>query len=91
MRLSDGTFKDDLGEISLEVEVRELATEEGPLTYTCVPPGSGVRIGIDRDGDGVLDGLDNCSGNPTFDLSTRNENSDGDGCSVPDLEFLRSE
>jgi len=26
------------------------------LTYTCVPPGSGTRIGIDRDGDGYLDG-----------------------------------
>ncbi|MDH5676132.1 MAG: hypothetical protein OEZ06_28675 [Myxococcales bacterium] len=26
------------------------------LTYTCVPPGSGVRIAIDRDLDGVLDG-----------------------------------
>jgi hypothetical protein len=25
------------------------------LTYTCVPPGSGYRIGIDRDDDGVLD------------------------------------
>jgi len=28
----------------------------GELTYTCVPPGSGMRIAIDRDGDGVLDG-----------------------------------
>ncbi|MFO0757826.1 MAG: hypothetical protein U0359_15125 [Byssovorax sp.] len=28
------------------------------VTYTCVPPGSGVRIGIDRDLDGVLDGDD---------------------------------
>src|SRR5262249_15628888 len=27
-----------------------------PLTYTCTPPGSGVRIGIDRDGDGFRDG-----------------------------------
>jgi hypothetical protein len=27
-----------------------------PVTYTCVPPGNGVRLGIDRDGDGVLDG-----------------------------------
>ncbi len=27
-----------------------------PITYTCVPPGSGVRAGIDRDEDGVLDG-----------------------------------
>ena len=26
------------------------------LTYTCVPPGSGRRVGIDRDLDGILDG-----------------------------------
>ena len=26
------------------------------LTFTCVPPGSGVRVGIDRDGDGYADG-----------------------------------
>src|SRR5699024_5956851 len=26
------------------------------LTYTCVPPGSGRRVGIDRDLDGVLNG-----------------------------------
>jgi YVTN family beta-propeller protein len=26
------------------------------LTYTCTPPGSGRRLGIDRDGDGHLDG-----------------------------------
>ena len=27
-----------------------------PVTYTCVPPGSGERIGVDRDGDGSWDG-----------------------------------
>src|SRR5690606_24610929 len=27
----------------------------GPLTYTCMPPGSGARAGIDRDEDGYLD------------------------------------
>jgi hypothetical protein len=27
-----------------------------PVTYTCVPPGSGERIGVDRDDDGVYDG-----------------------------------
>ncbi|AKT41380.1 beta-propeller fold lactonase family protein [Chondromyces crocatus] len=27
-----------------------------PLTYTCVPPGSGYRLGVDRDGDGFRDG-----------------------------------
>ena len=28
----------------------------GDVTYTCVPPGSGERIGVDRDGDGAWDG-----------------------------------
>jgi hypothetical protein len=27
-----------------------------PVTFTCVPLGSGVRAGLDRDGDGALDG-----------------------------------
>jgi hypothetical protein len=27
-----------------------------PVTFTCVPPGSGERIGVDRDGDGAWDG-----------------------------------
>jgi hypothetical protein len=31
---------------------------DGETTYTCTPPGSGMRIGIDRDEDGVLDGND---------------------------------
>ncbi|MDC3958836.1 hypothetical protein KEG38_33580 [Polyangium jinanense] len=41
------------------------------LTYTCVPPGSGVRIGIDRDLDGYLDGDEIAAGsNPANPLST---------------------
>jgi DNA-binding beta-propeller fold protein YncE len=28
------------------------------VTYTCVPPGSGLRIGVDRDQDGIYDGDD---------------------------------
>jgi cytochrome c peroxidase len=27
-----------------------------PLTFTCVPPGEGWRVGVDRDGDGYADG-----------------------------------
>jgi hypothetical protein len=27
-----------------------------PATYTCVPPGSGYRLGVDRDSDGYRDG-----------------------------------
>jgi hypothetical protein len=30
----------------------------GEITYTCVPPGSGTRMGLDRDEDGVFDGDD---------------------------------
>src|SRR5262249_49137498 len=38
-------------------QLRTLATTPGqPLTFTCTPPGSGARIGIDRDRNGVLDG-----------------------------------
>ena len=33
-----------------------LATHGRAVTYTCVPPGSGERIGVDRDGDGFWDG-----------------------------------
>jgi hypothetical protein len=37
--------------------LRSLAAGHGRIvTYTCVPPGSGVRIGVDRDGDRVWDG-----------------------------------
>jgi hypothetical protein len=32
------------------------ATAGQEVTFTCVPPGSGVRIGIDQDGDGAADG-----------------------------------
>jgi DNA-binding beta-propeller fold protein YncE len=38
-------------------DLRALSSTPGQeLTYTCVPPGSGVRMGIDRDEDAVLDG-----------------------------------
>jgi DNA-binding beta-propeller fold protein YncE len=40
-----------------DAALRQRAQQKGgELTYTCTPPGSGVRIGIDRDEDGVLDG-----------------------------------
>jgi DNA-binding beta-propeller fold protein YncE len=38
-------------------QLMEIAKTPGQaLTFTCVPPGSGQRMGIDRDEDGVLDG-----------------------------------
>jgi len=40
-----------------DASLRALASKPGnAVTFTCVPPGSGVRIGIDRDLDGILDG-----------------------------------
>ncbi|HEV7504050.1 MAG TPA: hypothetical protein VGS07_03995 [Thermoanaerobaculia bacterium] len=40
-----------------DINLRYRAYQDGgELTYTCTPPGSGVRIGIDRDEDGILDG-----------------------------------
>ena len=39
-----------------DAQLRALATaDDQQVTYTCVPPGEGVRLGIDRNGDGIYD------------------------------------
>ena len=55
-----------------DVALRALASVLGlEVTYTCTPPGSGVRLGIDRDGDGALDGDEEDAGsNPADPAST---------------------
>jgi hypothetical protein len=58
---------DDGGAPVTEADLRARANPAGDaltLTYTAVPPGSGTRMGIDRDLDSVLNGLDNCPGAP---------------------------
>lgn len=57
VRLADGTFQMDReAEVLPDATLRLQATIPGQaLTYTCVPPGSGIRIGIDRDEDGSFD------------------------------------
>jgi hypothetical protein len=57
VRESSGSFRDDQNTLWTDANVRALATSEGPLTYTCAPPGSGRRMGIDQDLNGTLDGL----------------------------------
>jgi hypothetical protein len=57
--LSQGSFVQDRSRAPAlsDSELRALvgfATTS--LTFTCVPPGSGWRLGIDRDGDGFADG-----------------------------------
>jgi len=54
-----GLFKSDRRALPAidEAALRLVATHVGhPVTYTCTPPGSGERIGVDRDGDGLWDG-----------------------------------
>jgi YVTN family beta-propeller protein len=50
--------------------LRLLAFAGTPLTYTCAPPGSGERIGIDRDEDGHLDGDEDDAGSDPADASS---------------------
>jgi DNA-binding beta-propeller fold protein YncE len=67
VRFTGGVFLPDKGsDPSLsDAALRALALVPGQeLTYTCVPHGSGIRMGIDRDEDGVRDADDNCPETP---------------------------
>jgi YVTN family beta-propeller protein len=66
LRQTDGTFlPDDGGPAIGESTLRGKATSVGQeLTYSCAPPGSGVRMGIDRDEDDVRNGIDTCPAAP---------------------------
>jgi hypothetical protein len=64
LRQSDGSFLPDDGGAAISgATLRARSDPNGDaqdLVYTCAPPGSGTRMGIDRDQDSVLDGQDNC-------------------------------
>ena len=49
---------DDNSPVLSDAELRQLVTGNAvsEVTYTAVPPGSGVRVGVDRDLDGEFDG-----------------------------------
>ncbi len=83
-RLSSGLFQDDLGSTIDDAPLRALATTEGPLTYTCAPPGSGTRMGIDRDEDTVHDGLDNCPAVDNLDQLDTDSDLAGNVCDPDD-------
>lgn len=55
---SDGSYQmDRQAELMSDIDLRALVNlNNQTLTFTCVPPGSGTWMGIDRDIDGVLDG-----------------------------------
>jgi hypothetical protein len=55
--VGSGAFKSDRRALpAISDAVLRFLAHAAPVTYTCVPPGSGERIGVDRDGDGFWDG-----------------------------------
>jgi hypothetical protein len=51
-------------------QLRALATGGTTITYTCTPPGSGMRIALDRDEDGEFDGDEIAAGTNPADPSS---------------------
>jgi hypothetical protein len=82
VRRADGRFyPDDGGAALTDAQLRAVAIQYGqPVTYTCAPPGSGQRMGVDRDLDGVLDARDNCPAAANADQRDENGNQIGDLC-----------
>jgi YVTN family beta-propeller protein len=65
---SDSFETDRDGEILAKSAVLALAATAGQeITFTAVPPGSGVRIGVDQDGDGFRDGTERDVGSDPAD------------------------
>jgi hypothetical protein len=82
LRLPDGRFRSDRASEPLlgDAQLRALAASPGQeLTYLAVPPGTGTRIGLDRDGDGAFDGDEiDARSDPSNAASTPTDR-DGDG------------
>jgi YVTN family beta-propeller protein len=57
LKQGSGVFQGDRAEPAVfDATLRAFAATPGQeITYTCVPPGSGVRVGVDRDSDGWFD------------------------------------
>ncbi len=82
-RQSDGTYQGDdafINPIS-ETQLLQLAQTAGQeLTFTAVPVGTAVRMGVDRDNDLVLDQNDNCPGVANTSQIDTNGDGRGDAC-----------
>jgi hypothetical protein len=84
-RQSGGSYlPDDNGPAISEATLRAKASPVGSaqtITYTAVPPGSGTRMGIDRDEDTLLNGVETNTGTfvDTNDTGTSPTLADTDG------------
>jgi len=73
-RLPSGRYRSDraLEPLRTEAEMQALAAVPGQeLTWTCVPPGEGLRRGIDRDDDGAFDRDELDAGSDPADPTSR--------------------
>jgi DNA-binding beta-propeller fold protein YncE len=63
---SGGAWTSDTGKKISDADLRALTSagcfQSQTLTFTCVPPGEGVRVALDRDGDGFPDGAEIAAG-----------------------------
>lgn len=80
LRQPNGQFLTDENTLISDTALRDLAATEGPITYTCVPPGSGERMGINRDEDNFLDGQDNCPAVANNSQADADNDNIGDAC-----------
>jgi YVTN family beta-propeller protein len=86
VRQANGSFLSDRNTVYADAALRALAATPGQeLTYTCVPPAftataAGTRAGIDRDEDGLLDGLDNCPAVTNGSQTDADADFAGDAC-----------
>jgi len=79
---SAGTYRPDDGSANVsKAALRALAATAGQeLTFTCETPGAGLRAGIDRDRDGVLDGVDSCADVPNASQADGDADGAADAC-----------
>jgi hypothetical protein len=69
--LMGGVFQSDrLVQANTDAELRADAAAGERRTYTCVPPGDGTRVGLDRDGDSFYDGDEVDAGSDPADPSS---------------------